>query len=404
MIEIKVRGIMERLFVYICVTNFLKFLAWSCTNLLYSLFAVSLGAQPAVLGILFSILALARFLTDNPSGMLVHRIGRKNAIIIGLGIIAFSYVLFSLAKDANSLFVAMSIFGVGWAISDTASNLYAANIAPTEKRASYMGIFQGMTMIASIVGPPFGGFIAEIYGLRMSFITSTLISVAALLSVLIYLKEDRVKEKSEVKEKKSATLQRYTTVLKDRLLLSLFIAAVLTAFEGPAFRNIALPVYATQVLGVSIVELTLIESFTNSANIAVRFFLIRMLEGRFSRRALIIMGHLIRGVSICFLGLAPEYYALLALSSLSGLGLGLFSPFVEALWIDSTTDNERSLVYGIRNSFIDFGSIINSNIITLLFGIEIRFPFYFVGLVSILNGYALFWIIGHFKKSLKANY
>jgi len=72
-------------------------MSWSTVSTVLLFYASSLGASPALVGALWSILSLARLTAENPSGVLVERIGKRFTIILGLGIILISHIIFSLA-------------------------------------------------------------------------------------------------------------------------------------------------------------------------------------------------------------------------------------------------------------------------------------------------------------------
>ena len=382
---------MERAFTYICIIQFLRSLAWQCISFLLALYAVSLGAPTTAVGLLFSVLGLARFIFENPSGLLVRRIGKKKTILIGSVLYIFSFVIFFITHQINFLFVAISLAGIGYVIATTGSTLYAADLAPSAKRATYMGIFQGSMMASSMVGPILGGLLADSYSMKTSFIASILFASTSFI-LATRIKESKIVE-NPTYEKKKTTLNEYAIILKNRLYLALFATSIITALEGMSFQQIAVPFYATQSLGLSIIQFSLIQSITSFTQILIRFFLIGRLEGRFNRRILIILGYLTRGVAIGCFALAPEFYSLAALSTVSGMGMGIYAPFIEAVWVDSTTDEDRGLVWGVRGSFMDFGQIVGPTLITLFLDLNVRYPFYLVASICILNGFSLFWIL-----------
>lgn len=101
---------MERGFVYICLIRFLMSLSWTMINILLVIYATTFDA-PALLGTLWTVIGLSRFLTETPSGILVDKVGSKPAIIGGLALIGAAYLLFASAQTPTDVLASSAFAG-----------------------------------------------------------------------------------------------------------------------------------------------------------------------------------------------------------------------------------------------------------------------------------------------------
>lgn len=161
----------KRGFVYICLIRFLMSLSWTMINILLVIYTTNFDA-PALLGTLWSVIGLSRFLTETPGGMLVDTVGSKPVIIGGLAVIGASYLLFASAQTATYVLASSALAGAGFVVSAIGLMVQAAYYTPRGERVRYMGVINGSTMASNIVGPTIGGFIADYFGIRISFTAS----------------------------------------------------------------------------------------------------------------------------------------------------------------------------------------------------------------------------------------
>ena len=364
-------------------------LSWTMINILLVIYATTFDA-PALLGTLWTVIGLSRFLTETPSGILVDKIGSKPAIIGGLVLICASYLLFASAQTATDILASSALAGSGFVISALGLMVQAAYYTPPDERLRYMGIINGSTMASNIVGPTIGGFIADHFGLRISFIAS---SITAFTALLIALMTRKIEAKGSGR-KVSGILHDYRIFMTKRLYLALFLVSFLFSLISWGFRSMVLPTYGTDVLSLNITQIGLLSSATSTTLFLVQFFLSGIME-RFSRRLLVTLGLLICSIDIYAYTAASEFYALVAISAFLGIGLGIITPSLEAIWIDITKAEDRGRVYGIRIAFFDLGQISWSTIITAVVSIGSYMPLYTASSVALLTALILFLVLGN---------
>lgn len=359
-------------------------------NILLVIYATTFD-NPALFGTLWSIVGLARFLAETPGGILVDRIGRRIVVLGGLASAAISFVRFATAQTVMDVLVASALAGAGFAVTHIGIMVQAADHAPPEERVRYMGIFNGSMMASNIVGPIIGGFIAEYFYLRASFIASTIAASVALLSILTI--RDPKRSEGHVKEKGSSILQDYRVFIRNRLYLILFLVSFCFALIVWSFGAMVFPNYGRNILSLTIAEIGLLTSINSIILFLNQFFFSGIMERRLSRRALTSLGLLIYGTAAYSFSILSNFYSLVIAFMVLGMGLGILSPSLEAIWIDITKAEERGRVFDLRIAFFDFGQIFFSIVMPLIISINPRLPFYAITLGALSNAALLYLTI-----------
>ncbi len=378
---------MEKGFVSVCLIRFLMSLSWTIINFLLVIYASTFDA-PALLGTLWTVIGLSRFLTETPGGILVDKIGSKPTIIGGLALIGASYLLFASAQTPSDVLASSALAGAGFVVSAIGLMVQAAYYTPPDERVRYMGILNGSTMASNIVGPTIGGVIADSVGLQFSFIASSITVFTALLIALMTRAIDAEGSGRTVR----GMLHDYRTFLTKRLYLALFCVSFLFSLIGWGFRSMVLPTYGTDVLSLTITQIGLLSSATSTTLFLVQFFLSGVM-GRFSRRLPVTLGLLICSIAIYSYTVTSELYLLAAISAALGIGLGTITPSLEAIWIDITKAEDRGRVYGIRIAFFDFGQISWPTILAAVASISSYLPLYTTTAVALVTAVILFLLL-----------
>ena len=88
-----------------------------------------------------------------PTGILMNRIGRKNTVLISLGVTLLSLVLPLFGNGYGLMLAAFSLLGIGNAIMQTSLNPLVSNLIAPDKLASTLTFGQFVKAIASFLAP-----------------------------------------------------------------------------------------------------------------------------------------------------------------------------------------------------------------------------------------------------------
>lgn len=88
-----------------------------------------------------------------PTGMLMNRIGRKNTVLLSMGVTAISLIIPIFASSYPVMLISFSLLGIGNAIMQTSLNPLVSNVVSNDKLASTLTFGQFVKAIASFMAP-----------------------------------------------------------------------------------------------------------------------------------------------------------------------------------------------------------------------------------------------------------
>ncbi len=138
----------------------------------------------------YLIFTLAAALLSAPLGNLSDRIGRRGTILVGYGFFALMCLLFVFVPNVWTILLALICYGASIGAAVPAQKSLVAELAPTDLRASFLGVYQLVTGFAALFASVLAGF------LWFLFLPQTPFLVALSLTVVAALLLPFVKEKS----------------------------------------------------------------------------------------------------------------------------------------------------------------------------------------------------------------
>lgn len=149
---------------------------------IWPLYIRELGAKPAEVGVIFTILGLASALTPIPGGFLADRYDRKKIMILAWLIWIPVPLIFSMAQDWSQLIPGSFLYGCF--VGGPASSAYVATSAKKESMASVFTTLSAAWWFGYIFSPGIGGYIASLFGMRLVFYLSFAFYALATVFVL----------------------------------------------------------------------------------------------------------------------------------------------------------------------------------------------------------------------------
>lgn len=151
---------------------------------LIPLYALSLGATPAQLGLLISAFSLTNTASQLGSGMLLDRFGSRLFIRAGVATYAGANALIATAQDALSLIGYRSLAGLGAGANILANRLYLTEVADPARLGFVNGVLSAAASAGNVIGPAFGGVVAQLSDLRVPFVIVAVTSGLAFVGTL----------------------------------------------------------------------------------------------------------------------------------------------------------------------------------------------------------------------------
>ena len=130
------------------------------------LFAKRFGVGEAGVGLLLTVFAATRLAADFIAGNLLDRYGERTMAAIGAAIVGLSSIGAGAAPNYPALVVLRGLGGVGSAFFLGALMAHLIGMVSAEERGRAMSVFQAVLGIGFLLGPVFGGLLADWTDLR----------------------------------------------------------------------------------------------------------------------------------------------------------------------------------------------------------------------------------------------
>jgi len=159
-----------------------------------SVYAMALGATGTQLGIINSIGMGVAGLLGPLIGWLIDRIGVKRIYLIGIGVLAVSYLVYGLAQSWTIIIIAMVAYWLGTTTSGHGCTVICANSLASEDRATGMAICETFAggilglaapMLGALLVTTFGG--VNVSGIRPLFFVCLAGTIATFFFILTQL-------------------------------------------------------------------------------------------------------------------------------------------------------------------------------------------------------------------------
>jgi DHA1 family multidrug resistance protein-like MFS transporter len=321
-------------------------------------------------GVLIGVAPLLAGLLAPVWGRLADRHGQKRIAVVSLAayvvLLALSAAVTNVAQ-LLALRVGVGVFGgigpLGLAM--------ATALAPREQTGRAVGMIQAAQILSAAVGPLLGGFLADVAGIRWTFLATAGLCAGALVLVSLGYREPPPAGAAAVPRSPFAEVLRIPGTAT--LLTVLFLAN----FIGRSFTPI-LPLHI-QGLGVPAARLAaatglLISLYSVAAALSAAWL------GRVSRhrspRALLVATLVGGAVAVLPMAAVPSFGWLLALAALLGLASGGSLTLCYTIGGLMVPEAIRTTAYGFFAGAALFGGAISPSVAGLLARWDLRGIYY----------------------------
>ena len=294
-------------------------------------YAATFGVPFTLVSLAVGAAAIGTLVTDVPAGMLLGRLGRKPAMLLGTMLVAVSTLLIGLAHYFPELVVYRLLAGAGTALWGLSRHAYITDIAPVAERGRSIAIFGGINRIGVFAGPAVGGVVGASLGLNVPFLLASFMAIIATVISLLFIRETG----------SAATVphRRMRWQLVGNLLKThgpdLASAGIAQTFAQMirAGRQLIIPLYAASVLQLDVAAIGTIISA--GAVIDMMLFVpAGFIMDRFGRKWAAVPSFTVMAIGMAMIPLAMDYWSMLAASVLIGFGNGLGSGTMMTLGAD----------------------------------------------------------------------
>lgn len=183
-----------------------------------------------------------------PTGILMGRIGRRNTVLLAMGITAVAMLLPLFCYEFACLLLAFALLGIGNTMLQVSLNPMVARIVAPDKVASVLTLGQFVKAVSSFLGPIIAGAAASYFGSwKLIFVAYSATTVLSAVWLLLSAEADR----SEGGQ--AASFRSAVALFSDKYILSLFIG-ILAIVGIDVGLNTAIPKLLMEQAGLPLSE------------------------------------------------------------------------------------------------------------------------------------------------------
>lgn len=306
-------------------------------------------------GIIFSSTFLISAIMAPIWGAMADKKGRRMMALRAAACLAISYIWGGMVESTWELF-AMRCFQGFSAGLWPACLAIMTSAAPKDKMGWCLGLMQGGMTAGGVLGPLFGGVLAEFFGMRASFYLAGAALALIAVGIVVFIKEDPsvLSQNTNGKKSDGGSLK----LLKVPVILRMLIAAAVVQLAVMLVQPV-LPLYIAELQG-SMDNIVLVSGIVFSV-VGISGVVAAPLWGRAGtnigyRWALYIalLGSGIFGIVQAI----PETISIfVSWRFIGGIFFAGIFPAINALFAENTLPSERGRVYGLSYAFQQIGSV-----------------------------------------------
>ncbi|WP_427107578.1 MFS transporter [Lysinibacillus xylanilyticus] len=354
-------------------------------------FMNSMQLSGKTMGYLIAVFAMAQLFMSPLAGRWVDRYGRKNIISIGLFLFGISELIFGLGTHVSVLYLSRMLGGISAAFIIPGVTAYVADITSVQERPKAMGYISAAISTGFIIGPGFGGFIAE-YGIRIPFFFAAAIAfVACILSIFI-LKEPLTKEQlAEISAKTKQT--NFINDLKKSLNPLYFIPFIIVfvlAFGLSAYETV-FSLFSDHKFGFTPKDIATIITISAIFGVIVQIFMFGKMVDKLGEKKLIQLCLITDAILAVISTMISGFWAVLAVTCFIFLAFDLLRPALTT-FLSKAAGKEQGFIAGMNSTYTSLGNIIGPTIGGILFDVNVHYPYLFSAVIMVIGlGITFVW-------------
>lgn len=326
--------------------------------------------------------AIANYFT----GRLANKFGRKHLLLFGwLMAIPVPFLLIY-APGWNWVIFANVLLGISQGLTWSSTVVMKIDLVGEKDRGFAMGLNEFAGYFAVGVVAFLTGYIANTYGITpYPFYLGIFISITGFILTAFWVKDTRVFVHKEQATDHTAPLDNVflATTFKNKTLSSVTQAGLVNNLNDGMIWGL-LPI-ALISLNFNYEHIGIITAVYPTVWGIGQLFTGKMSD-HFSKKAMLFWGMLLQGLAILLIPFSSDFYVLVSISAILGLGTALVYPTFFVTIAQATSPKQRAESIGTFRFWRDlgyaFGAII-SGVTADLFGVE--YAFFLIGGLTILS-------------------
>lgn len=346
-------------------------------------YLVSINQGGMAAGLMIAIFAASQFLFSPIAGKWADQYGRRKMIIYGLIGLTLSMFVFYASDSIWVLYFSRVIGGIGAAMLIPAIFAYIADITTFDQRAKGTSLVSASMSLGIVVGPGIGGFLAD-YSLKLPFLVSALVSLAAVIFSILWLKEYDATDANPALAAKLTDEESMFTKIGRSTKMPYFIPLIITlvmSFGLLAYESVV-GLYLDNQFNSTAKDIAIMITATGIVSVIVQLFVVDRIVRRYGEVAILVTFLGVAAFGFLLSLFAGSYVMFFAVSLVIFLATSILRPVLNTL-ISKMAEGEVGFAMGMNNAYMSIGNVAGPLLAGLLYDVNIVFPF-ILGLTMLL--------------------
>jgi MFS family permease len=313
------------------------------SKVLITLFAIELGANPIIAGVLFSMYSVLPTFLSVFAGRFTDRVGFRTPMLIGTFGIMCGLALPFFYPSLWALFFSATIAGTSYIFYTVSVQNLVGSLGGASARTRNYAMYALCVSVTALTGPVIAGFSLEHIGGAQSYLLFAcipLVSLLLLMSPLIARLPRGISNRTG--EKRSAM-----DLLRNAPLRRVLIVAGVIE-TGNELGNFLLPVYGTQI-GLSPSQIGIVMGTWAAATFVVRALIPKMVQR--TSEITVLAGSLTLAAMACIaMPFVETFVSVSLVAFVLGLGIGGGAPLSMSLVFARSPEGRSGEAMGMRQT------------------------------------------------------
>ncbi|WP_458206548.1 MFS transporter [Haladaptatus sp. NG-SE-30] len=237
----------DREFIALASTAFARSQAYSTILIALALYADMFHTTSTVEGLFGTAFAVVQLLIVLPLGRYIDTRNSKQILLVGLLLNVGVFVGFMFVENVTHIILMRVLQGTAASILWLTGMTVVGEISDDGARGLWIGTYNQVGALSSLVGDIFGGLLLYLYDFRLTYIVLSVITIGAFLSVLVFLRDNPGGRKDPEESSGRETIQ----TLLGRSAIKALVFFRLSFSVGKMAVIIFLPIYARKGFGIN---------------------------------------------------------------------------------------------------------------------------------------------------------
>ncbi|MFN0074233.1 MAG: MFS transporter [Chloroflexota bacterium] len=376
---------------------FANFFLWSvgtgAIQLARPLFAASFGVPVFLVSLITTSNSVARLVSAPITGWAMDRWGRRPVLIIGVFLRGVTALWEFFTESYLEFLVLEFIGGIGVAIWATGANILVGDVSDKANRGMVVATRSFSIKLGTIAGPAIGALLAVMFGLRSIFLFNFVTKIVMLIILFWMMRETRPEPRTQADGKPLAQGRLDPGLFLNKPFVTVAFATIaISSIQQGVFQAL-FPVFSQDFVGLPPNDIGLMMTLAGVTSLLISFPN-GWLVDQYGRKASMVPGLLILGLSCYLLGLSTGYWGVVLMVLVYGIGEGMAAGSSQTYAIDLAPADRRGAFIGVWSLLQNAGSIvapISIGIMADAFGYGPTFTV--VGIIMAVSA-LLTWVFG----------